>query len=103
MGCLKGTQRKYLRGLAHKLKPVVYIGKQGLIPSVILAVDEALDAHELIKLRFIDFKEKDQKEDISAKIEKETSSECVGIIGHQSIFYREHRNPKKRKISALVV
>lgn len=98
MGSLKGSQRKYLRGLAHSLKPVVFIGKQGVVASVIRAVDEALDAHELIKLRFIDFKEKEQKEELSAKIGKETSSECVGLIGHQSIFYRQHRNPKKRKI-----
>ena len=98
MGILKGSQRKYLRGLAHKLKPVVLLGKQGLVHAVVLAIDEALNAHELIKVRFIDFKEKDQKEELTAKIEKETSSECVGMIGHNAIFYREHKDPSKRKI-----
>lgn len=101
MGILKGSQRKYLRGIAHKLKPVVLLGKQGLVHSVVLAIDEALNAHELIKVRFIDFKEKDQKEEISAKIEKETSSECVGMIGHNAIFYREHKDPNKRKIEVI--
>lgn len=98
MANLKGSQRKYLRGLAHGLKPVVFIGKQGVVAGVISAVDEALNTHELIKIRFIDFKEKAQKEELSAKIEKETSSECVGLIGHQSIFYRKHKDPEKRKI-----
>ena len=95
---LTGSERKYLRGLAHKLKPVVIVGKQGVVPSVICAVDEALSAHELIKLRFIDFKEKEQKEELTKMIEGETSSECVGMIGHHSILYRQHKDPKKRKI-----
>lgn len=98
MGSLKGSQRKYLRGLAHGMKPVVFVGKQGVALNIISAVEEALNAHELIKLRFLDFKEKSQKEELSAQIERETSSECVGMIGHQAIFYRQHKNPKKRKI-----
>ncbi len=95
---LKGSQRKLLRGLAHGIKPVVSIGKQGLVPSVIGAIDAALDTHELIKLSFVDFKEKEQKKELSAKIEEATSSECVGMIGHQAIFYRQHADPEKRKI-----
>mgnify|MGYP001331306714 CR=1 FL=1 len=96
---LKGSQRKYLRGLAHSLKPVVLIGKQGLAGSVVAAINEALDAHELIKVRFIDFKEREEKEEISSEIEAATTSSCVGMIGHHSIFYRQHRDPKKRKIT----
>lgn len=98
MGRLKGSERKYLRGLAHGMKAVVYIGKQGLVPSVVQAIEEALNAHELMKVRFVDFKEREFKEEISAEIEKATGSECVGIIGHQSILYRPHKDPKKRKI-----
>ena len=99
MGDLKGSQRKYLRGLAHGMKPVVFIGKQGVVASVVGAIDEALETHELIKLRFIDFKEREQKEEISAMIERETSSECVGMIGHLAIFYRRQKDPQKRKIT----
>jgi len=98
MDTLKGSQRKHLRGLAHSLKPVVFVGKQGLTPTVIKAIRDALNIHELIKLSFVDFKEKEQKKEISAKIEEKTSSECVGMIGHQAIFYRQNEDPKKRKI-----
>ena len=48
---------------------------------------------------FIDFKEKDQKEEIAGAIEDETSSELVGMVGHIAIFYRQHRDPDKRKIN----
>ena len=88
---LKGSERKYLRGLAHGMKPVVQIGKHGVTPEAIKQIDQALSDHELIKIKFNEFK--DEKEDLSSVIEKETGSECVGMIGHIAIFYRE--NPEK--------
>ena len=96
---LKGYQKKYLKGLGHGMKPLVFIGQKGLSPAVIKAVDEALEKHELIKAKFIDFKEKDQKEEIAGAIEKETSSELVGMVGHIAIFYRQQKDPEKRKIN----
>jgi RNA-binding protein len=96
---LKGYQKKYLKGLVHRMKPLVFVGQKGLSPAVIKAVDESLQKHELIKLKFIDFKEKDQKEEIAGAIEKETSSELVGMVGHIAIFYRQHKDPEKRKIN----
>ncbi|MFO7930785.1 MAG: ribosome assembly RNA-binding protein YhbY [Thermodesulfobacteriota bacterium] len=96
---LKGYQRTHLRGLAHSIKPLVFIGQKGLSSPVIDAVNEALDAHELIKVKFQDFKEKDQKKAISEEIEKETGAEMVGMIGHMAIFYRQHTDAGKRKIS----
>jgi len=95
---LKGFQRKHLKGLAHKLKPVVLIGQNGLTAPVKSSIQESLDAHELIKIRFIDFKEKAQKDKIARAIEETTQSEIVGSIGHVYIFYRQNRNPKKRAV-----
>ncbi|MFW5975604.1 MAG: YhbY family RNA-binding protein [Desulfosalsimonas sp.] len=95
---LKGYQRTHLRGLAHSIKPLVFIGQKGLSSPVIDAVNEALDAHELIKIKFQDFKEKKQKKQIAGEIEKETEAEMVGMIGHMAIFYRQHQDPVKRKI-----
>ncbi|MCD6586481.1 MAG: ribosome assembly RNA-binding protein YhbY [Desulfobacteraceae bacterium] len=95
---LKGVHKKYLRGLAHSLKPLVLIGQKGVSPSLFKAIDEALDMHELIKIKFNEFKEKEQKKDVSGMIEKETGSEMVGMIGHTAIFYRQQKDPEKRKI-----
>ncbi|MGD9233492.1 MAG: YhbY family RNA-binding protein [Desulfobacterales bacterium] len=99
MGKLKGYQKKYLKGIVHGMKPLVFIGQKGLSPMVTKAVDESLEKHELIKVKFIDFKEKNQKEEISGAIEKETASELVGMIGHVAIFYRQQKDPEKRKIN----
>ncbi len=95
---LLGYQKKYLKGLAHSLKPVAFVGQKGLSPTMIQAVDESLKKHELIKVKFIEFKEKEQKKEIADAIEQETTSELVGIIGHVAIFYRQHSNPEKRRI-----
>ena len=54
--------------------------------------------HELIKLRFVDFKEKGRKEEIAGVIEKKTASELVGMIGHIAIFYRQHKDAEKRTV-----
>ena len=95
---LKGYQKKYLKGLVHGMKPLVFVGQKGLSPTVTRAVDESLEKHELIKVKFGDFKEKSQKKEMAGVIEKQTASELVGIIGHIAIFYRQQKNPEKRKI-----
>jgi RNA-binding protein len=93
---LTGSARKYLRGLAHHLKPVVHIGKTGLTPGVLSALDAALEDHELIKVRFQDCQ--DQKQELAQTIAQASHSTIVGSIGHVFMFYRQHPEPHKRKI-----
>lgn len=93
---LKSFQKKYLRGLAHPLKAVVLIGREGLTPSLLAFVKQALDDHELIKIRFNDFKS--EKKTICAQIAQDTGGVLVGIIGHVAIFYRPNPDQEKRTI-----
>lgn len=95
---MQGFQRKYLRGLAHNLKPMVHLGQKGLTERLLSSVNEALEQHELIKLKFLDFKEKSQKEELSGRIEQRTDAELVGIIGNIAIFYRQQKDSEKRII-----
>jgi len=93
---LKGSQRKYLRGEAHHLKPLVLIGAKGVTHQLLGSVDLALTDHELIKIKFGEFKE--DKKEISAEIAQATKSELVGLIGNTAILYRPSPDPEKRKI-----
>ncbi|MDP6038638.1 MAG: YhbY family RNA-binding protein [Candidatus Latescibacteria bacterium] len=93
---LTGSNRKYLRSIAHELKPLVQVGKSGVSDGLIGAVNDALDQHELIKCRFVEFKEK--KKTLAPEIAKRAGCEQVGMIGHIAIYYREHSDPEKRKI-----
>ena len=96
---LKGFQRRYLKGMAHGLKPVVFIGHKGITESVARSIHMALDRHELIKVKFVDFKEKERKAEIAASLEKDSGSEMVGMIGHMAIYYRQQNDPEKRRIT----
>ncbi|MBI4774166.1 MAG: YhbY family RNA-binding protein [Deltaproteobacteria bacterium] len=96
---LQGFQRKYLRGIAHDMKPVVFIGKKGLTEGLDRSINDALTAHELIKVKYIDFKDKENKTEISGIIEETHDCQMVGMIGHTAIFYRQHPDEEKRKIA----
>lgn len=93
---MTSAQRKRLRSLAHHLDPVVMIGKHGLTDTVISATNEALDAHELIKVRFLEHK--DEKKALTEQLTEATRSELAGLVGHVAILYRQHEDPEKRKI-----
>lgn len=93
---LTGALRRYLRGLANPMKPQVVIGKSGLSAQVIDAINEALDSHELIKIRFLEFK--DEKKAMSAEIAKTCRCEMAGMVGHVALFYRQQPDPQKRTI-----
>jgi len=99
MDKLKGFQKKYLRGLAHSMKPVVLIGQKGCTETVLSALNDALNTHELIKIKFVELKDKARKKEILVSIEKKTACETVGMIGHTAILYREHTDPEKRRIT----
>ncbi len=96
MVTLTNNQRGYLRSMAHNLKPVVQLGKQGLTDVLIAKVDQELNAHELIKVKFLDFQ--DQKRDFAQIIAERTASTLVEIIGNIAVFYREHADPAEREI-----
>ena len=81
---MPGFQKKYLKGLAHGLKPTVFIGQKGVTPAVIQSVDEALDAHELIKVKFVDFKEKAHKVSFCDRIEQTNAAVSGPVFDERS-------------------
>jgi RNA-binding protein len=98
MKTLKGSEKKYLRGLAHDLKPVVLIGKEGITDGIVRAADEGLCQHELIKIKYNEYKEKEQKKPLTDELVGRTGSALIGTIGHTAILYRPQTDPAKRRI-----
>ncbi len=96
MPALTPAQRKYLKRLAHALKPVVLVGKQGMSESLIGATDRALNEHELIKVRFNEFKE--DKHELSARLVEATGSALCGIVGNTATLYRPRAEKADRDI-----
>ena len=96
MNNLSSSQRSYLRSQAHHLEPVVLIGKHGITDGTIESIDRVLEARELIKIKFREFK--DEKLSLSEKIAELTNSEVVGVIGHTVIIFRQNPDSDKRQI-----
>ena len=87
---LTGNQRKKLKSNAHHLKPIVQVGQKGLTETLIKSVDEALESRELIKIKFIEYK--NEKKELSVKIASETGAEVIGSIGNIVILYRKKKD-----------
>jgi RNA-binding protein len=86
-------QKRYLKGLAHSLKPVVMIGNKGLTENVSAEINNALEQHELIKVR-VSGQEKADRANMLDEICQQTQSELVMVIGHIGAFYRKAKEPK---------
>jgi len=93
---LAGRHRKYLRGLAHGLKPLVQVGRGGLTQALIDSLDEALEHHELVKVRFLEHKE--ARHELSEALAAKTDATVAGRIGHVATLYRPARDPERRRI-----
>jgi RNA-binding protein len=93
---LTAGQRRYLRGLAHRRKVTVWMGRQGLVTAILKEIDAALDAHELVKFRLMpgDHAGRDQ---VLRELCAATRSELVQRIGNVATLYR-HR-PKDPAIT----
>ena len=92
---LNERQRKYLRGLAHSLSPVVWMGNAGLSDAVIRETQSALESHELIKVKARGA-ERAARDNLLTQLASRSDSVLVHRIGHVGVLYRRH--PKLPKI-----
>ena len=95
---MTGRQKRHLRALAHPLKPIVNLGKQGLSRETKREIESQLLDHELIKCKVLDscpLSKKECAEEISTK----TEIEVVQIIGKPLILFSPHPEDPKIKFT----
>ena len=92
---IDNKKRKFLKSKAHSLKPVVFIGKDRINESVIKAIEHSVESHELIKIRFNQYK--DEKTQLIEKINCEINTQLIGLIGNIAIIFRQNKDINKRK------
>lgn len=88
---LDDRQKKYLRGLAHDLKPVVHVGNAGITPGVLTELDRNLAHHELIKVR-VRVGDREARATAIAEIVARSGAELIGRVGNVAILYRRSRD-----------
>ena len=84
---LTGKQRRHLRSLGHHLDPVVQLGKLGLTSGVIAATTDALESHELIKVRING--DREQRVSTLAAIIESAAAIKVQATGGTALIYKK--------------
>lgn len=92
---LSESQKKYLRGLGHKLNPVILVGDAGLSESLLAEFESTLSHHELIKVSFR-VGDRDVRDDMIKTLTATSGAALVQRVGNMALLYRE--NPDKRRI-----
>lgn len=95
---LTGSQRRYLRGLAHTLHPLIQVGHKGINAGLIQELAEALDAHELVKVR-VGRHAPDELAATAETLAKKTGAAVAQLIGHIILLYRPATEAEARKIT----
>ncbi|MBE6020356.1 MAG: ribosome assembly RNA-binding protein YhbY [Firmicutes bacterium] len=91
---LTGKQRSYLKGLAQKIDPTVYIGKQGITENVIKEMETGYECRELVKVKLQESCMLDAKE-AANEIAEITGAEFVQAIGRKFVLYKESKENKQ--------
>ena len=84
---LSNAQKRYRRGLAHALKPVLLVGAKGVTPAVLAELGEVLEQHELVKVK-VAAEDREARDAAIEALVTGVDAALVGRIGHVAILYR---------------
>jgi RNA-binding protein len=93
---LNNAQIRKLKGMAQRMDASLKVGKQGLSDGFIKTLNEELDRHELVKLKFVEFKE--QRKELAPLLAEKTQSHLVTLLGNVVVLYRPNPDESKQKI-----
>jgi RNA-binding protein len=77
---------RVLKAQAQRLKATLKVGKEGLSPQFLAALDDALKHRELVKVKFDDFKE--QKKELAPQLAEKSGSRLVTRVGNVVVLFR---------------
>ena len=95
---LSESQKKFLRGRGHQLKPLIMVGDAGLSESVLAEYESTLAHHELIKVK-LRVGDRDARDVMIKKLCDDHAAALVQRIGNVALVYRE--NPDKKPENRL--
>lgn len=88
---LSETQKKFLRGLGHQLKPVIMIGEAGLSDAVLNEFSSAIQHHELIKVR-VRAGDRETRDSIITELCTKGAAVLVTRIGNVALVFRRNED-----------
>ncbi|OCG00575.1 ribosome assembly RNA-binding protein YhbY [Gilliamella sp. wkB112] len=90
---LSNRQKQFLKSESHHLKPVVMIGANGFTEGVLAEIENALNFHELIKIK-VAAEDRETKKLICDAIIRETKAESVQQVGSILTIFRPSEDKK---------
>jgi RNA-binding protein len=84
---LTNAEIRKLKARGQLLEPMFKVGKAGLSEAFLKSVDEALSHHELIKVKFVEFKQ--EKKMLALLLAEKTASRLVMRVGNVAVLYRK--------------
>ena len=100
VGCrmeeLSSPQIRKLKALAQRMDATLKVGKHGLSDPFLKSLDEELARHELVKIKFAEFKE--QKKELAPRLAAKTGSHLVTLLGNVAVLFRRNPDPQKQRV-----
>jgi len=93
MASLTGSQKKYLRSLGHHLEHILIVGREGLTDNLLSSCEDAIAAHELIKVK-LGQNCPLEKQEAAQQLAEKTGSNLVQLIGKTVLLYRPNITKK---------
>jgi RNA-binding protein len=90
---LSESNKKFLRGRGHALKPVIMVGEAGLSESLLAEYESTLDHHELIKVR-VRAGDREVRDDIIKELCSRSAAVLIQRIGNVALLYRPNLKKK---------
>ena len=87
------------RHVRHKLKdekPTVWVGKDGLTPSLSREIENQLGKQKMVKIRILPsaLQQENTAQTIAVKAAEQAGAALVEVRGHVFILYRRHKKPQ---------
>jgi RNA-binding protein len=91
---LTPAQTRFLRGQAHDLRAMLQVGGKGVTDALIAEIDQALEHHELIKVK-IAAEDRDARDAMIGDIAGRVGAALVQRIGHTAVLYRPSKDKRQ--------
>lgn len=90
---LTGKQKRFLRGLGHSLNAVITVGKGEISEALVRETAEALEHHELIKVKILESCLLDRHE-AAEELAAACGADLAQVLGRTFLLYRQAKEPK---------
>ena len=91
---LNEDQKKRLRGLGHKLKPVIIVGAGGLSASLLDEFDRSLAHHELMKVK-LNVGDREERDRIIAALLDHSHAILVQRVGNVALLFLRRKKDSR--------